>query len=155
MQNWILSTQSTNIVIVGVASLFFFCGPNAEATQEVRNTKSCIVYPTEHSMVIAETLENSLRFQRLAAQWRTERGATSSIDEMCTRPAYLSILAMGRDALPLLLSQLRSEGADPDHWFVALHYITRGVNPVPDEDRGDLERMSKAWLDWAEQNDAG
>jgi len=57
---------------------------------------------------------------------------------------------MGQDALPSLIAQLRSEGEDPDHWFVALHHIT-GTNPVPDEDRGDTVMMAKAWLDWADR----
>jgi hypothetical protein len=92
-----------------------------------------------------------LRFQTLLAQWHLERGPTSSIEEMCTRPAYLSIIAMGPEALPLIIGQLRSEGNNPDHWFVALHYIAKGTDPVPDEDKGDMVKMSKAWLDWAER----
>jgi hypothetical protein len=75
---------------------------------------------------------------------------------MCGHPAYLSILAMGPDALPLIIGQLRSEGEDPDHWFVALHYITKGADPVPEEDKGDMARMSRAWLEWAgRETDAG
>lgn len=61
-------------------------------------------------------------------------------------------MAMGREALPYLLEQLRSEGDNPDHWFVALRYITR-ANPIPEEDLGDMEKMSSAWLTWAELND--
>jgi hypothetical protein len=89
----------------------------------------------------------------LVAQWRLQRGATSSIEEMCTRPAYLSILAMGPDAIPLIVGQLKSEGNNPDHWFVALHHVSKGLNPVPNQDRGDMAKMSKAWLEWAEQGD--
>jgi hypothetical protein len=105
-------------------------------------------------MAISPELERSVRFQRLVSQWFNERGATSSIEEMCTRPAYLSIMAMGPDALPLLLLQLQSEGDNPDHWFVALHYITGQLDPVPAEDKGNLAKMAKAWLAWAEENNA-
>lgn len=103
-----------------------------------------------------ELNQRSARFQTLRSQWHVERGASSSIEEMCTRPAYLSIIAMGPEALPLIIEQLRSEGDNPDHWFVALHHITKRIDPVPDEDKGDMSRMSKAWLDWAEREiDAG
>jgi hypothetical protein len=90
-----------------------------------------------------------LRFRNLVAQWREERGATSSIAEMSACSAYLRIMAMGKEALPHLIAQLRLEGDEPDHWFVALHYIT-GVDPVPDEHKGDMPMMAKAWLDWAD-----
>lgn len=109
-----------------------------------------------HSVLISEELENSVRFQGLVEKWHAERGATSSIDEMCTRPAYLSILAMGAEALPLLIGRLKIEGDNPDHWFVALHYITKGADPVPEADKGNMAKMASAWIDWASrQSDAG
>jgi len=155
MRNWIFSTQSTNVVVVGLASFFWLCGPNADAAQEVRPTVhgSSYICPTDHLPVVTEELQRSIRFQMLVSQWYAERGATSSIEEMCTRPAYLSIMAMGPDALPLILGQLRSEGDNPDHWFVALHYITKGVDPVPDKDKGNMVKMSEAWLEWATRGD--
>lgn len=155
MLNWIFTNQTTHIVVVGIASFFLICGPNAEA-QEVRATVTeCYTSPPNQCrMAISPELERSVRFQRLVSQWFNERGATSSIEEMCTRPAYLSIMAMGPDALPLLLLQLQSEGDNPDHWFVALHYITGQLDPVPAEDKGNLAKMAKAWLAWAEENNA-
>ncbi len=150
--SWIFSNSSTNVVVVGVTSFFLLCGPNANAAQEVRVALDppIIIRQTEHPVVVAGELERSLRFQLLVSQWYVERGATSSIEEMCTRPAYLSIMAMGPEALPLLIGQLKSEGENPDHWFVALHYITKGEDPVPYQDRGDMAKMSQAWLEWAE-----
>lgn len=104
--------------------------------------------PIDYSLT--EETRAWLKFKELVAQWRAERGATSSIAEMCSTPAYLSILAMGKEAIPLLLGQLRLEGDDPDHWFVAL-YHTAEVDPIPDQDKGDMAKMSEAWLKWAEQ----
>ncbi len=37
--------------------------------------------------------------------------------------------------------------------FLALQAIT-GVNPVAEDDFGDLEKMSNAWLAWAVAQDA-
>jgi len=62
-------------------------------------------------------------------------------------PAYQQIIGMGQDALPLLIEELRRE---PDHWFWAMQAIT-GVNPVPPENRGNVAKMTQAWLAWAQQ----
>jgi hypothetical protein len=155
MGSWVFTTQVTNIIVVGISSFFLLCGPNADAAQEVRPARdqTSYIHPTGPPVVVDAALERSIQFQRLVSRWRRERGATSSIGEMCTTPAYLSILAMGPDALPLLLGQLQSEGDDPDHWFVALHYVTKGIDPVSDQDRGDMAKMSEAWLEWAERKD--
>src|SRR5690242_1285760 len=110
MRNWVFSNQTTPVIVVGIASFFLICGPNAEA-QEVRNGSDgvlCLSPASECRTAISPELERSVRFQKLVSQWFNERGATSSIEEMCTRPAYLSIMAMGPDALPLILRQLRS-----------------------------------------------
>lgn len=151
MFNWIFSTQPTSIVFVGIASAFLLYGPSTEVPQEIypATESPAYVHPITPPVVVDPALARSIRFQQLVSQWRTERGATSSIEEMCTRPAYLSIMAMGPDALPLLVNQLRMEGDEPDHWFVALHYIT-GADPVPDQDKGYMVKMSEAWLAWAE-----
>ena len=60
------------------------------------------------------------------------------------------IIAMGETALPLIISQLKREGDDPDHWFVALEAIT-GKDPIPEEAYGDTPIMAEAWLSWAEE----
>jgi hypothetical protein len=88
------------------------------------------------------------RFQELVRQWKEATLLLSSITDMAMHPAYQQIIGMGQAALPLLLEELRRE---PDHWFWALQAIT-GVNPVPAPDRGDLTRMTQAWLAWAEQH---
>lgn len=86
-------------------------------------------------------------FKQLVDQWHEERGATSSITEMVLCPAYQSIIGMGPRAVPLILSQLESEGDDPDHWFWALQVLTLD-NPVSDDDEGDLQAMALAWIRW-------
>jgi len=86
----------------------------------------------------------SEEFHRLAAAWRENRGPTSSLTEMAMRPEYQQIIGMGRDAVPLLLQELRKT---PDHWFWALVAIT-GEDPVPPEHKGKLSEMTKAWLQW-------
>ena len=88
------------------------------------------------------------RFRRLAAAWRQNRGPVSSLSELAMRPEYQQIIGMGRDAVPLLLQELRAE---PDHWFWALVAIT-GEDPVPPEHKGNLSEMTQAWLQWGKDH---
>lgn len=90
------------------------------------------------------------RFQNLVEQWKTERGARSSITEAAMMPAYQEIIGMGSKAVPLILEQIRSEGDEPDQWFWALRAIT-GENPVKPEDQGNFQKMAEAWLQWSQQ----
>ena len=85
-------------------------------------------------------------FHTLARQWKEATQFVSSVTEMVTDPAYQQIIGMGKAALPLILAELRRE---PDHWFWALQAIT-GENPVPLADRGRIQAMTQAWLEWAE-----
>ncbi len=87
-------------------------------------------------------------FDKLAQEWRTQTRYHSSLTEMVTHPAYQRIIGMGADAIPLMLQELVRE---PNHWFWALKSIS-GEDPVPDEIRGDIEAMSRAWLDWGQQH---
>ncbi len=64
---------------------------------------------------------------------------------MAMHPAYQQIIGMGDAALPFIFQELRR---DPDHWFWALKAIT-GEDPVAASDRGQLDKMTTAWLDWA------
>ncbi len=72
------------------------------------------------------------RFQELARQWKDETLVLSSITAMATHPAYQQIIGMGKDAVPLILAELKQQ---PAHWFWALRAIT-GEDPVPPQDRG-------------------
>lgn len=152
MRHLIFSTETRrSIITVGALTCFFIFGGSTSAEpHEAYGPEAVVIYPVPSTVVIEKAVENAIQFQRLAAEWRLQRGATSSISEMSACPAYLSIMGMGKDALPSLIAQLRQEGDDPDHWFVALHHIAK-TDPIPDEDKGDTVMMAKAWLDWADQ----
>ncbi len=111
---------------------------------------ACASGPAEsEARVGCNSHDEALRrqFQEFVSQWKADTMFLSSINDMVTHPAYLRIIGMGKDSLPLLLAELRRE---PDHWFVALQAIT-GVNPIPGSLRGDVAQMTHAWLTWAEQ----
>lgn len=92
--------------------------------------------------------ENALKlesiFHQLADNWRNETAYISSFTQLVMHPSYQSIIGMGPIAIPWLLAELKRE---PSHWFWALAAIAR-ENPVEEEHAGDLEQMTKAWLEW-------
>ncbi len=94
---------------------------------------------------------DSVRFHKLASDWRKEVSTTSSPVEMARNKYYQSIVGMGEVAVPFILRDLDLNRSDPDHWFIALKLIT-GVDPVKEEDRGDTVRMAETWVNWGRQN---
>jgi hypothetical protein len=108
-------------------------------------------YATPKQPTVLLVNEDWARFQQLVKEWHAECGTTSSPIEMAMCPAYQKIIALGKPAIRLILKQLELEGDDPDHWFWALHYLT-GEDPVAPKDRGNLKKMSAAWLRWGRNN---
>ncbi len=92
-----------------------------------------------------ETLEEE--FSRLVREWRSETAILSSVRDIAMHPSYQKIIGLSHDAVPLLLRDLALQ---PDHWFWALKAIT-GVDPVPPSDRGDVRKMTDAWLKWGRE----
>lgn len=83
-------------------------------------------------------------FQELAKRWKAEERFTSLSSQVAVNPAYLRIIAMGKQALPFIFEDLAKQ---PDLWFAALRAIT-GEDPVPEESKGDMERSASLWLEW-------
>jgi len=87
------------------------------------------------------------RFQELAARWHADTGGISAPSRIVSHDAYLQIISMGLDALPLILEDLRKNGG---YWYPALRVIT-GAWPVPAEARGKPRLMKEAWFLWARE----
>ncbi|HWT01916.1 MAG TPA: hypothetical protein VN256_16835 [Pyrinomonadaceae bacterium] len=85
------------------------------------------------------------KFHRLADEWRKETKHTSSVEEMVLHPNYLKIIAMGKDAIALLLEELERK---PDHWLVALHVLT---DEDPASPESTFYEAVQAWLEWGKQ----
>lgn len=90
-------------------------------------------------------------FHRLAEEWRASRGPGTTLKSMSEHPAYRAIIGLGEPAIPLLLEELTR---DPDWWFGAQMAIT-GANPVGPGDRGNLAKMTAAWLAWGRAHGYG
>jgi hypothetical protein len=93
-----------------------------------------------------ETLEQ--RFRRLEATWLAEVGHHSSPSRLINHPAFQEIIRLGSAVIPLLLGDLEQR---PRLWVWALADITH-QDPVPEADRGDIGKMSAAWLRWGRAN---
>lgn len=84
------------------------------------------------------------KFQHLAGWWKRDTEFQSSPARIALHPAYQRIIGMGRDVLPLILRDLERTQAQ---WFWALQAIS-GEDPVREEDRGYVDRMTRAWIRW-------
>lgn len=87
----------------------------------------------------------ALEFKAHAEKWRKDTQHTSSVTKMITHPSYRRIMGMGRDALPLILRELKDR---PDHWLIALNAIT-GEDPAPADSK--FNEAVDAWLAWGEE----
>jgi hypothetical protein len=102
--------------------------------------------PTRVTPTSTETMEQ--RFRRLEALWRAETGHLSSSSKIIGHPAFREIIRMGTAVVPFMLGDLEQQ---PRLWVWALPEIT-GDDPVPDADRGDIVKMTDAWLRWAKEH---
>ncbi|NTV29686.1 MAG: hypothetical protein HGA80_06370 [Candidatus Omnitrophica bacterium] len=93
---------------------------------------------------VTEQNRPRVRFYMLAQTWKKDTEYMSSISDIVLHPAYQQIIGMGKEALPFIFSELKS---DPHHWFWALKAIT-GIDAVAVKDRGNVPRMIDSWLDW-------
>ena len=93
-----------------------------------------------------ETVEQ--RFRRLEAIWTDEVGYSSSSTELRNHPAFQEIIGLGEAVVPFLLRDLEER---PRLWVWALPKIT-GADPVPGSDRGNISKMTEAWLRWGREH---
>lgn len=84
------------------------------------------------------------RFRRLETLWNAETGYLSSDTEIVGHPAFREIVSMGEAVVPLMMKDLAERAS---LWVWALPEIT-GADPVPASDRGNIRKMSQAWLRW-------
>ena len=88
------------------------------------------------------------RFRQLEATWTAEVGHFSSPTMLLGHPAFQEIIRLGEAVVPLMLRDLAER---PRYWVWALPGIT-GENPVPPADRGNLRKMTEAWLHWGKEH---
>ena len=102
----------------------------------------------KHLCEVLSREDLSVEFYELAMNWKKETRFSSSVLEICTNHSYQQIIGMGEKALPFIFEELKK---GPGHWFWALKAITR-IDPVDPGDRGNLNKMTRAWLLWWDEN---
>ena len=85
------------------------------------------------------------RFYNLVETWRGDLKHISSITDVALHPCYQQMIGMGEKILPLILRELENK---PLYWFWAAKAITH-IDPVPPSDKGKVQKMKEAWLNWA------
>ena len=86
--------------------------------------------------------QREAEFDALVRIWMRDTRLHSSLSKKFMHPAYQSIMAMGRDALPLIFKQLKNA---PGHWFYALRFIAQ--KDVAESAKG-FEEARTMWLVW-------
>jgi hypothetical protein len=90
-------------------------------------------------------------FRELADAWyvELENDAFSSLTKITSGSKnYLKIIALGSEAVPLILRELESNCAP---WFLALQVLT-GNSEVGKEHAGNFGKIADDWIRWGEKN---
>ena len=91
-------------------------------------------------------VQRQAEFSLLVKTWLEETRFHSSLSKKFMHPAYQTIMAMGRDALPLILRELQRS---PGHWFYALRFIVQ--KDIAEAAEGFDEARS-LWLEWGKKH---
>jgi len=83
-------------------------------------------------------------FRDEADKWERETVHLSLTARKVLHPSYQAIMSMGPAVVPILLDDLRKTKRG---WFWALKHLTQ-VDPVREEDRGNVDKMIDAWIGW-------
>ena len=115
------------------------------ASEQIEDVMSAIPAKDVSTIPAGETVEQ--QFRRLESSWMAEVGYHSSSTILINHPAFQEIISLGDAVVPLLLRDLERE---PHLWVWALPRIT-GANPVEYADRGNIAKMSEAWVRWGKE----
>jgi hypothetical protein len=94
--------------------------------------------------VAADPLE--WEFKKLVKQWKEDTFFLSSLTKQFNHPAYLRIMAMGKEGLPFVLREIQNS---QDNWFYALKFMAgedaaAGIK--------NFEEAKAAWVGWGYKN---
>jgi len=109
-----------------------------------RTHRTCIKRVQHVRTSVQVSPERVAEFRALTKQWKRETAIAGNLSKIVMHPAYQRIMAMGKDAIPLILKDLSKEQG---HWFWALHNL---VPPGDDPAAGTttIRDATRAWLEW-------
>lgn len=107
----------------------------------------------ESRLLTVAAADLKARFAALADRWHDETDGQSSPVRVTSNVAYLAIIGMGEQAIPLILGDLRDRGG---YWYPALRAINEADNrdspDIPPDARGSVPHMTQLWLTWGVDN---
>ena len=129
----------------GIADSFASFMLKVKAEKRERDLQNVLEVGSQESFALpSHNLEIEAEFYSLVEKWKRETKVTPLVNQKSIHPAYQEIIGLGPDVIPLILKELNK---GPDHWFWALRALSR-VDPVKPSDRGNIEKMRVAWLNW-------
>jgi hypothetical protein len=111
-------------------------------TKSLNNSLSHPKYIEECEMSLTQQ-----DFDLLVSYWKFTTYCYTK-KEKTEHSTYNTIVMYDKEALPFIFNEMKMR---PDWWFDALERIT-GENPVKEENKGDLRKMTIDWLKWAKEN---
>lgn len=114
------------------------------------NVEACHILFVGKSIFIREMYKKQLKkqFDFYSSIWKDETIFFSSISEITNNSAYISIISLGQEVLPLIIDDLKISDS---HWFYALEALT-GCNPIKENHKGIIPLMKNDWIEWAKEN---
>ncbi len=137
-RDWIIAYKGSTEIILRAKTRDRYI-PNMNQYQKQRERNQITV-----CIIGAEPIP--MRFKRLLAEWKEQTAHMSYSAATAMLLSYQQIIGMGEPVLPLILTELKER---PAHLFWALRAIS-GVDPVLPEDRGDINKMIEAWINWGQ-----
>ncbi len=117
---------------------------NSGVSQEASQLNKQYYDLTQHYFEPYSRTSLEEKFSTLSETWKYDNANVSSVNQLVLHPTYQEIIGMGKQAIPFILLELKKS---PRLWFWALKSIT-GDNPVPEEDIGNIPKMTTHWLNW-------
>jgi hypothetical protein len=89
-------------------------------------------------------------FNTLANKWESETRNISSPRVIVSHPIVQEILVLGEQVVPMILRRMEDR---PWFWFELLMKLTKSpLDPITPDMRGDMQRMTEAWLKWGAES---
>tara|TARA_Y100000310_G_C20649592_1_gene798610 strand:- start:257 stop:553 length:297 start_codon:yes stop_codon:yes gene_type:complete len=90
------------------------------------------------------------KYKELRNILREETSHWSMSSKVMEHPNYQKILDMGSEVVPLILTDLKNNNYDIG-LFCLLGQLTN-ENPIPEKDRGKIEKIKNHWIKWGIKN---
>ena len=126
--------------------------PSGKSVDKFHICTECYLIITKEIEKFQDLFRKKQIFLELAHRCFYETRRKSNPMDLINHPAYQTIIGMGKDVVPFILEDLQNS---PKWWFYALIKINGG-DIIPQDQHeeyvGQLNKLTKAWLEWGRNN---